>query len=201
MKRLVLLIFIFFLASCSSSDHPLKPLTPAAVVVAFGDSLTAGSGTSPSSSYPNVLSKLISRRVVNAGVPGETTAEGLKRLPGVLEKYHPQLVILCLGGNDMIRKVADQKISDNLFHLVTMIKQSGAEVLLLAVPKPKIILTAPDFYQSIADEEKVPVMMNTLPELLGEKKYKSDAIHLNATGYRLLAEAIFKKLRQLGAIS
>ena len=91
---------LVLLAGCSDDLVSLRPLASDTTIVAFGDSLTFGTGAKRDQSYPAVLSELIQRRVVTSGVPGELSKDGLKRLPGVLEEHQPGLVILCHGGND-----------------------------------------------------------------------------------------------------
>jgi acyl-CoA thioesterase I len=103
LRRLVVALSFSVLAACS--DAPPPRLGADDVVLAFGDSITYGTGARPEESYPEVLARLIGRRVVGAGVPGEVTANGLQRLPEVLDEVKPKLLLLCLGGNDMLRKV------------------------------------------------------------------------------------------------
>ena len=93
-----LLVILLLLQGCQKAA--IEPLAPGATIVAFGDSLTAGVGASSGADYPAQLASLTGYRVVNAGVSGETTAEGVKRLPAVLAKYSPELLILLEGGND-----------------------------------------------------------------------------------------------------
>ena len=96
------------------------------VIVAFGDSLTYGTGAAENESYPAVLAQLTGRNVVRSGVPGEITAQALQRLPGVLGEHKPKLVIVCLGGNDMLRKVSEAETIANLRAIVRKVKDSGA---------------------------------------------------------------------------
>ena len=99
----IITISIIF-AGCSDGVK-LQPLLPEATLLAFGDSLTYGTGTSRDKAYPAILENLIRRRVINAGIPGEISAEGLQRLPGLITQHQPALIILCHGGNDILRKL------------------------------------------------------------------------------------------------
>lgn len=103
MKRFVLLICLLVLSACDSDPQQLKQLRPNDVILAFGDSLTLGVGAEAKLSYPAQLSRLLARKVVNAGVSGEVSAEGARRLPDLLDRYEPDLLILCHGGNDLLR--------------------------------------------------------------------------------------------------
>src|SRR5437879_13187564 len=100
--RFVLLALLSLqLAGCG--EHPrLERLPESAVVLAFGDSLTFGTGANEDESYPARLEKLIGRRVVRAGVAGEITAQALPRLPGALDEHQPRLLLLCVGVNDFV---------------------------------------------------------------------------------------------------
>jgi len=191
---------LFLLAGCGGGQPQLPPLAADAVILAFGDSLTHGSGADRAESYPAVLQELTGRTVVNAGVPGEVSGEGRERLPRVLEKHAPQLVILCHGGNDMLRKHSQRALADNLRAMIGDIRAAGAGVVLLGVPRPGIFLSAADLYAEVAAELKVPILEGALAEILGDNGKKSDHVHPNAQGYAELARAVHGLLIETGAL-
>jgi len=191
---------LFLLLVACSSQPPLPQLGPDATILAFGDSLTYGTGVEAAQSYPAVLSRLTGLDVINAGVPGEVTPEGLQRLPEVLQEVEPQLLILCHGGNDMLRKRDLKVAADNLRRMVRLAQQQGISVLLIAVPQPGLLLSPPQFYEQVAGEMNVPIETGVLSDILSERSLKSDTIHPNAKGYRLMAEAVFNLMREAGAI-
>ncbi len=179
----------------------LPPLAQDAVILAFGDSLTYGSGVGPEQSYPAILEQLSGRRVVNAGVPGELTAGGLERLTDTLQEYRPQLLILCLGGNDMLRKKDTAEIARNLEQMAAVSRAQGVPVLLLGVPRPAIFgLESAALYYDLAERMQLPLEADIIPAVLSDNALKSDQIHPNAAGYRLIAEAVLEKLRRSGAL-
>lgn len=197
--RFFTFIVALLLASCSD-DPKLPRLAASDVIVAFGDSLTYGTGADTQGAYPAVLSTLTNHTVVNAGVPGETTSEAITRLPQVLNQYHPKLVLLCLGGNDMLRQQPPATIAENLRSLIRAIQESGASVVLIGVPEPKVFGGAPAFYADIADELKLPFEGEVFNEVLRNPSLKSDPIHANAEGYRLVAVRLAALLKSSGAI-
>jgi acyl-CoA thioesterase I len=198
--RLAAPVALALLVACSGGQPKLVRLAPDAVVLAFGDSLTAGVGASPGESYPARLEALIGRKVVSSGVPGETSAGGLARLPATLEEARPQLVILCEGGNDFLQKLDEGQAASNLRAMVRMVRAQGAQVVLIAVPKPGLLPSPADFYSAIARELAVPHEETALRKILTDNSLKSDLVHPNAAGYARLAEAIAGLLRKTGAI-
>lgn len=193
-----LLPVLALLALCAGCGGPpgIGRLEASSVLVAFGDSLTSGVGAPKAESYPARLSEILGCRVVNAGKPGEETREGLARLPAVLRRHEPDLVVLCHGGNDMLRKRDPAVIRRNLRAMVSLAKQAGADVVLVAVPRPGLLLKVPPLYRQVAEEHEVPLESGALREILRTPSLKSDRIHPNAAGYRRMAEAIARLVRR-----
>lgn len=188
------------LAACSDDPVALPKLSPDAVVLAFGDSLTHGTGARDYQSYPAVLAKRTGRRVINAGVPGEETDKGLRRLAGLLDKYRPELLILCHGGNDILRKRDAAVTEANLREMIRMSRERDIPVVMIAVPNFGIFLSSAEFYADIADDLAVPIDDDILATLLADNHYKSDHVHPNAAGYARLADAVQALLTEHGAL-
>ena len=196
---LLFLTIVVSLAACSS-ETKLPRLAYNAVIVAFGDSITFGTGAQTQESYPAVLEKLTGKHVVNAGVPGEVTADGLKRLPEVLAQEKPALLLLCHGGNDMLRRLDERQTANNLRDMIRLARAEGVAVVIIAVPSPGILVSPSSIYSEVAKELSVPLEEKTLSEILADGSLKADYIHPNATGYRRLAEALAALLKKSGAI-
>ena len=190
---------VWLLSGCDGGPT-LAPLPPDAVILAFGNSLTHGTGAGGEPSYPQRLADLTGHVVVNSGVPGEETDAGLARLPRELAASKPALVIIAHGGNDILRRRDLAGTKDNLRRMIALAKNHGAEVLLVGIPKPGVFLRAHPMYQELADELNVPLEARALSDILGEAALKSDGIHPNADGYRRLAEVLTAKLRESGAL-
>jgi len=191
------------LFACADSNPKLTQLPEDAVILAFGDSLTFGTGAdnSQTQSYPAVLQQLTGHTVINSGMPGEVSIDGLERLSEELEEYQPDLVILCHGGNDLIRRLNKDKLRHNLEQMVTLIQASGAQVVLIAVPNFNITLAVPDLYAEVAQQFNVPIELDIIPSVERNPKLKSDTIHPNTAGYKHVAHVVQQLLLNTGALS
>ncbi len=193
MKKIILSFMLIFLSACSKVD--VEPLDKQDTIVALGDSLTFGYGAYAGFSYPEQLSKIIKMKVVNSGINGNTTNDGLARLSSVLDEHKPKLVLLGLGGNDMLRKIPEQTIVSNLTSMIQKIKSKNIQVVLLATPRPSLLgsmgyLSDADFYKEIAKKENVLLIEDVYSSFLSKAEYRSDLIHLNQKGYELVAKKI-----------
>ena len=170
------------------------------MVLAFGDSLTFGTGANPGDSYPAALERAIGRKVGNAGGPGETSAEGLERLPAMLDEVKPRLLILCHGGNDFLRKLDEGRARENIRAMIALARDKGVPVMLLATPKPTVPPSVPAFYLEIATDLKLPIEETVIRMVVLDNRLKSDLVHPNAQGYAQIAAAVEKALKKAGAI-
>ena len=198
-SRLLIVALVLVAAACGQRPK-LERLPTNAVVLAFGDSLTFGTGADDAESYPAQLQTLIGRRVVRAGVPGEVTAQALERLPSALDEYAPQLLLLCIGGNDFLRRLGNAQAERNVRAMVQLAKSRGVSVLLIGTPEPGLLPSPPAFYAAVAKDLGVPYEDGVITEVLKDASLKSDPIHPNARGYRVIAERLAATLKKSGAL-
>ncbi|WP_438969843.1 arylesterase [Methylophaga sp.] len=203
LKHGLLVLLLIVVSACSDNESiRLEALSDDAVILAFGDSLTYGTGANhQTESYPAVLTQLSGKQVINAGIPGEVSQEGVARLDALLAKYQPDLVLLCHGGNDLIRKHDVDSLKHNLSIMIKKIRESGAEVVMLSVPKPGVFLKPAQLYQQVAIANGVLLENDIISDIESNNALKSDAIHPNAAGYQLLAEAVQTLLLRHGALN
>lgn len=186
---------------------PRTPSAAAPLVVFLGDSLTAGLGLPADQTYPSLLERELAAdgfaaRVLNAGVSGDTTADGVRRLRWLLAQ-HPAVVVVGLGGNDALRGQPVAEIERNLRQIVTQALQAGARVLLLGMQIPPNY--GPDYtgafaaiYPRIARELRVPLVPFLLAGVGGDPDLnQADGIHPTAAGHVKVAANVKPYLEQL----
>lgn len=193
--KLWVFLFVLILAGLYGyrtwGPYPITNEKPSGrAIIAFGDSLTFGTGASPETSYPAQLMALIRQPVVNRGAPGETTADALKRLQRDVLDNEPKIVLLCLGGNDLLRRVdADQTFS-HLKTMITRIQEKGALVILIGLSGAPLSPSLNGRYKALARETGCPCVPDVLDGILGERDLMADQVHPNARGYAIMAERI-----------
>jgi acyl-CoA thioesterase I len=178
-----------------------------AKIVAFGDSLTAGYGLQPSQSYPALLQKRLEAdgyeyEVVNAGISGDTSAGGVRRIDWSLEG-NVKIVIVELGGNDILRLQPVEDLKKNLGTIIEKAKAKGALVLLAGMEAPtnsgvayrKAVHQA---YLDLAKEHQIPLIPFFLEGVAGiESLNQGDGIHPTVEGTKIIAETVYKYLRPI----
>ncbi len=196
---LALAVVLSLVTGCARKAHPLAA---GSTVLALGDSLTFGTGATPEASYPAVLAAVTSWKVINAGIPGNTAQEGCARLQPLLEEHRPRLVLVFLGGNDMLRRQSAQAITTGLAHCVRDVKAVAIPLVLFAVPKFDLTgFSDAPLFEEFAAASGVQFLSPRLGALLRDEALRSDSIHLNADGYRALATNIADGLRRLGYLA
>lgn len=164
------------------------------VVVAFGDSLTAGFGAAPQESYPAELERLLGREIVNRGRNGDTAADALARLESDVLVLDPSLVLVTLGGNDVMRRVPVEETVSSLREIFTRLTARGAMVVYLGIDPPFVGPARTDAIRELCRELGVLHVDRVMAGLWGDPARMADRIHPNAAGYRVMAERVHEAL-------
>ncbi len=199
-RTLSIAVLCAVLVTGCDNTPKIKPLSDDAVILAFGDSLTYGTGAIKEQAYPAQLQSLISRTVINAGIPGEVSQSGLRRLPALLQQHQPDLIIICHGGNDILRRLNLQLTRNNIQRMIDISQSHGTQVILLGVPEVGIFLSSAEFYTELAEHNRLPIENTVLSDVLKVAAYKSDQIHPNAEGYSIIALRLVELLKDSDAI-
>lgn len=203
-RHLILLIVAIVLVAACTNKTKEKAIPPGSPVLALGDSLTEGAGVTHEEAWPNLLASRTGWVVINGGVSGDTSGAALRRLPSLLEEHTPVLVLVTLGGNDMLRHIPQKETIANLEKILTLIKTHGAKPVLLATPNPSLMgaafqhLSAADFYREVAEAQQVPLLEDEIADVLSKPQLKGDPLHPSAAGHALLSEKIFEELKSIG---
>lgn len=173
-------------------------------ILVFGDSLSAGYGIAIDQSWPALLAeKLRPQTVINASISGETTAGGRSRLPALLEREHPTVVVLALGANDGLRGLSLGQMRDNLVTMVRAVKRAGAKVLLVGMRLPPNY--GPDYtrefnalFAAVAQQEKTALLPFLLePVALDDAAFQPDRLHPTAAAQPAIFEHVWRALKPL----
>lgn len=191
---LLLAIGFFVFRACRTPTYTNFPPRATGDWIAFGDSLTSGFGASGGNDYPTLLSARIGRKILNKGVPGETTGDALNRLDEIA-RLQPRVVLLCLGGNDGLQQLPMDKTFANLSTIIDRLQATGSFVVLIGVRSASISDRYANHFKKLAKEKHVLYVPNILKGVLGSPKLMSDYIHPNDEGYEAIAERLEKVLK------
>ncbi|PPC83795.1 MAG: arylesterase [Methylotenera sp.] len=201
-------IVLACLVACGAS-HQFNALSANANVVILGDSLTYGTGAAHGEDYVTLLTAETGWKIMNAGVPGNTSADGLSRLDELLASHDEgaqkiDLLIVELGGNDFIKKIPEAETIRNLNEILAQTKARNIQTVLIAIPEFSPISAAfgnledHPLYKKLTNETNTPLVENIFSDVLAKNSLKSDPIHPNAQGYRLVANELKAALSDFG---
>lgn len=191
-----MLPLLLSLAGCGVAADEIPNLdSPGQTIVCLGDSITSGVGATPETAYPSLLTSRLGTEVINQGVPGDTTEEGLARVEDVLAE-DPWLVIVELGGNDILNRVPPERTEAALRQIVQRLLAANVAVVLIELEVPFAGRYA-EIYNRIGDEYDVPVIDDVLGEILTDASLKADPIHPNSRGHEVLAAALAEELEPI----
>jgi acyl-CoA thioesterase-1 len=203
--------FLAVVAGCALAAAGQARVPRRLTIVAFGDSLTAGHGVPRSESYPADLARLMAgagfpARVINAGESGDTTTDGLERLPDVL-RLHPAWVLLELGGNDGLRGLPVSTTEANLQAILDGLRKARVHVLLIGMTLPpnygtSYIHAFQAIYPALARRNHLPLLPFLYQDLVPRLRrdpglLQDDGIHATAAGYGIVAATVWRTLRPL----
>jgi lysophospholipase L1-like esterase len=164
-------------------------------IICFGDSITWGYGAARGEDFPSALAKLIDIPVINAGIDGDVSSEGLKRLDSDVLDREPLLVIIEFGGNDFLRKIPKELTLNNIKEMVERIQAKGAMVAIADVSAGPFLKEYRVAFGKIAGEKGTIFIPGILSGIVTHSNLKSDFIHPNAQGYKLIAEKVYLAIK------
>lgn len=200
LKRVIAKIIIMMSLLCVFSQ--------AQSILIVGDSISAGFGIDPAKGWVALLDDKLQteefpHEVINASISGDTTTNGLTRLPNLLEKYQPDITIIELGGNDGLRATPPARIAENLAKMIELTKEANSEVLLAGIQLPPNYGDAYlerflAIYPDLGEKYQITVLPSIVEKVGGNRAFmQSDGIHPNTEGQPLMLEAIWEKLQPL----
>ena len=192
MKKICIVLFLGFIVFlayrlCVPTPKIRNDSPSGKNIIAFGDSLTYGTGASEGMDYPSQLSAMISTSIINAGVPGDTTASALARLEKDVLSWSPKIVLITLGGNDLKNGIPKEEAMHNLRIIIQSIQDRGALVVVGGVEIPFWGKGFGAAYKELANELGAVLIPNILGGIVGNRKLMSDRIHPNDAGYTIVA--------------
>ena len=193
MKKFFIVLFLFCLCACGKEEITNYPAQEGPIV-AFGDSLTYGQGVSPQDAYPAVLENLLGKEVINLGISGNTSLQGLARKEKI-RPLRPSFVLIEFGANDLFKKVPREKTKEALEELTDYAQDLGAVVVLIDTGGNSLMKPYKKMMKEIAKKKKTLYVDGIMDGIFNNKNLKSDPLHPNEKGYKKIASKISKTLK------
>lgn len=191
MRFFYLTIFLLF---CACAPQPANMNNNGTDIIAFGDSLTYGYGAEPEESYPSVLGEMAGREIINLGVSGDTAADGLARIDD-LKDYNPYMVLIEFGANDYMRKRPFEQTKQALSDIVDYVQGRGAIAVLVDTGGPGMGKYT-DYMKDLSKQKRTLFVPAIMAGIFSDPSLKSDIIHPNVKGYKIVAERIYKRIKK-----
>lgn len=193
MKKIFIVLFLFFLFGCSKQEivnYPAKE----GPIVAFGDSLTYGNGVEAKDAYPALLEDMWHREVINLGISGDTSLQGAARKDEIA-KYHPSFVLIEFSANDFFKKIPREQTKAALEDIVDYVQNIGAVAVLIDTGGNSLMESYKKMIKKIAKEKRAIYIDGIMDDIFNNRNLKSDSVHPNEEGYKIIAQKIDKALK------
>ncbi|MDD5108503.1 MAG: GDSL-type esterase/lipase family protein [Candidatus Omnitrophica bacterium] len=192
-NRLEIIVIILGIILTGCLKHEIKNSgTKGQNIICFGDSITCGYGAAVGQDYPAGLAKLLKLPVINAGIDGDTTFLALDRLDSDVLSKNPRLVIVEFCGNDFIKKIPKEDTLKNLSKIIDRIQEKGAMVALVDISSGMFFQEYRQAFKKLAIEKGAIFIPVVLSKIITNPAMKSDFLHPNARGYKIVANRVYK---------
>ncbi len=198
-------LLALMLAACGQDDSVrFAPLSRDAVVLVIGDSLVAGTGAPAGRGWPEGLALRTGWQVVNGGVPGDTSADALRRLDGLIAEHQPQAILIAIGGNDFLRNVPQDVTRGNIERMIRDSRATTGHVGLIAIPAKSVgaaligNLSDHALFAELARTHELALVPEIVADVLSRHELRADRIHANADGYAAIADGVTEELARQG---
>lgn len=192
-RLLWLVVCMCFVSGCV--DRNVKNIgAEGKVIICFGDSITFGSGSQKGEDFPSVLAKMAIRQVINAGIEGDVTATALKRLDSDVLDREPFLVIIEFGGNDFLNKIPLEETVKNIETMIKILHKKGIMVAVFDIGTNMVMSEYGAEYKRLSKQYGAIFIPQVLEGIMNEPSLKSDVMHPNAKGYKIVAHRVFRAI-------
>jgi len=191
----ILAVFIFLLLISACAKKEIKNIdSNGKNIVCFGDSITFGYGVNVGEDFPSALGKMVNMPVINSGVDGDTSAQGLKRIKSDVLDHNPLIVLIEFGGNDFTHKVPMDETINNIREIVRLIQSKGSMTAIVDISAGLFMRDYRVRLSKLASETGSIFVPQALNRIITNPSMKSDFMHPNIQGYKIVAERVHKAI-------